>query len=140
MKNVDRVNLSKNSLRPAIVAEIDDMLFACLHLTDDGLSANQELQALLKKYPGLDVAMGDFNLTPDKIDRTMGRFAIASTLEPTLTRGVRPAVDRIFLSRDALALKYSDSIVFETGSDHRAVEFIGIPSNIGNFDPKELHQ
>ena len=140
MKNVDRVNLSRNSLRPALVAEIDDIQFACLHLTDDDISAHQELQTLLKKYPGSDIVMGDFNLTPNRIGRTMGHFAIASTAEPTLTRGVRPAVDRIFLSSDALALKYWDSAVFETGSDHRAVEFVGIPSNFGNFNPKELHQ
>lgn len=138
MENVERLNLSRTSIRPAVIADIDSLKVACLHLTDDGVAASEELQILLKTHPDLSLVMGDFNQTPVEIGRLMGDMAIASTHEPTLVNGKRPAIDRIFLDDKALLLKYWDSFPLETGSDHRAVLLTGTPSNRRNFSRKEL--
>ncbi len=141
MDDIETPNLSESLTRPAIVAKVDGVNMACLHLTNGPSKATQELRKLLRLYPDIDLIAGDFNLEPDQIAGLVEEFQIQSPESTTLVRSKkRGAVDRILLKQtSALTLAKWSIKSFSTGSDHRAVKFVGKPSSSSNLLRKDLH-
>ena len=137
ISDASRPNLSHGSRRPAILATIDNLRFACLHFTNNEVSASNELNELLEIAEGLDVVAGDFNLQTYYVGNSAPK-PIASSESSGPTLGSR-TIDRIILlagSEITISHVYIKTELIN--SDHRAVIMVIIPSRRDRVDMQEL--
>ncbi|MFZ1522479.1 MAG: endonuclease/exonuclease/phosphatase family protein [Candidatus Saccharimonadales bacterium] len=125
--------------RPAIIASIDNLKIACLHLTSSTGLAEKELRKLKDLPHALDIIMGDLNLTPAEANSIIGDINYSSRNdEPTHPKTGR-AIDRIILLDGSKILVWKfDSFIIKINSDHKGVIARIKPSSWTNVDIKEL--
>lgn len=136
----EKPNLSGRSHRPAILATIDNLRFACMHLTRRRGDALDELDKLNEITDHIDFIMGDLNLDPEDVDALIAsgiKFS-SRTDQPTLKSGGR-AIDRIIVPGESRIIIYKfESYVIEIHSDHMGVLVKIKPSNWANTNMREL--
>ena len=125
--------------RPAIIASINNLKIACLHLTSSTGLAEKELRKLKDLPHALDIIMGDLNLTPAEANSIIGDINYSSRNdEPTHPKTGR-AIDRIILLDGSKILVWKfDSFIIKINSDHKGVIARIKPSSWTNVDIKEL--
>jgi endonuclease/exonuclease/phosphatase family metal-dependent hydrolase len=142
IENVDFIN-PDNDNRPAIIARIDNLRIACLHLTaNEGIAENQ-LQKIMNVASGLDIIMGDLNLRPEKANEIIGDFKYSSpTNKASLLadrKTGRGAIDRIIVTGTSKLLMNSATgdLIF-IHSDHQGIIVVIETSNWANVDMREF--
>lgn len=116
--------------RPAIIASIDNLKIACLHLTSSTELAEKELRKLKDLPQALDIIMGDLNLTPAEANSIIGDINYSSRTDEPTHPGTGRAIDRIILPDGSKILVWKfDSFIIEINSDHKGVLVKVWPSN-----------
>jgi endonuclease/exonuclease/phosphatase family metal-dependent hydrolase len=140
INSVETPNLSLGGdQRPAIIASIDGLRVACLHLSNSNNLAQSELDRLGDISEHLDAIMGDLNLIPEESDPIIGDIGYTSRLDvPTHPKSSK-VIDRIILPDESriLVYKFGGSII-EIHSDHRGVVVRIKPSNWATMDMKDF--
>jgi endonuclease/exonuclease/phosphatase family metal-dependent hydrolase len=125
--------------RPAIVATIDGLRIACLHLTNSTILASSELKKINDLVQNLDVIIGDLNLSPKLVQMIMGDVNYASRTDKVTHAGTEGVIDRIILPDESRILVWKfRSIIIRINSDHRGVIAMILPSNWSNLSREDL--
>ena len=142
VENADFINPDDND-RPAIIATIDNLKIACLHLMANEAIAENQLQKIMNLVSGLDIIMGDLNLRPEKANEIIGDFKYSSpTNKASLLadrKTGRGAIDRIIvLGSSKLLINSATGRLIFIHSDHLGVRVVIKPSNRANADIREF--
>lgn len=142
IENVDFINPDDND-RPAIIAIIDNLKIACLHLTANKTIAKNQLRKIMEIISNLDLIMGDLNLRPEKANQIIGDFKYSSPTDKASllsdTKTGRGAIDRIIvLGNSKLLINSATGRLIFIHSDHLGVRVTIKLSNWANVDRKEL--
>lgn len=142
IKNVDFINPDDND-RPAIIAIIDNLKIACLHLIANEGIAEDQLREIMNLVSGLNIIMGDLNLGPEKANQIIGDFKYSSPTDKASllsdTKTGRGAIDRIIvLGNSKLLINSATGRLIFIHSDHLGVRVTIKLSNWANVDRKEL--
>lgn len=125
--------------RPAIIASVDNLRIACLHLTSSAGLAEEELQKLKELPWALDIIMGDLNLNPPLADSIIGNIDYSSRTDQATHPGTGRAIDRIILPGGSKILVWKfDSSIIEINSDHKGVIVKIKPPSWTNVDMPEF--
>lgn len=142
IENADFINPDSND-RPAIIARIDNLKIACLHLTANEAIAENQLQKIMNVASSLDIIMGDLNLRPEKANEIIGDFKYSSpTNKASLIsdrKTGRGAIDRIIVTGTSkLLINSATGDLIFIHSDHLGVRVVIKPSNWANVDMREF--
>lgn len=129
IENVDFINPDDNN-RPAIIANIDNLKIACLHLTANKAIAKNQLRKIMEIISNLDLIMGDLNLRPEEANQIIGAFKYSSPeYDPSLLSDIKTdkkgAVDRIIvLGSSELPINSATGYLISIHSDHLGVKVV----------------
>ena len=142
IENAYFINPDSNN-RPAIIATIDSLKIACLHLTASEKIAENQLEKVMNIVSGLDIIMGDLNLRPEKANEIIGDFKYSSpTNKASLLadrKTGRGAIDRIIVTGTSkLLINSATGDLMVIHSDHLGVRVVIKLSNRANMDMGEF--